>query len=422
MHTITTLDNGLQVVTEPVNDVSSVAMSFWVGTGSRDENESEGGMSHFLEHLLFKGSETRSSIDINQAIDGAGGDMNAFTTKECTAFYLRVLHDDVELAMDILCDIICEPALDPVEVDNERRVVLEEILMYKDEPADIAHERFAATMFGDHGLGREILGPEENIETMKAPDIRTFFEHHYRPQNLVFSAAGRLTHDQILEGVSRRWKGRDGGRRPKRGAPSVTTGVRTPVTKPTDQMHMVSGVPAPNRHHPDRYVVSVLDVILGGGMSSRLYQEIREKRGLAYNVYSGYSPYDDVGELSVYLGTAPSRVDEAEEIVRAEFSRMREHGVTDEELSRAKRHLRATTLLNLEDTTARMSRIGRSLLMFGEVLQVDEVSARINSVTRDDIARLAEEVLSVDPVVVTVGPEQLSSGELSLEDKSSEDK
>ena len=405
MHQVSTLDNGLQVVTESVNDVSSVALSFWVGTGARDESSGEYGMSHFLEHLLFKGSETRSSIEINEAIDGCGGDMNAFTTKECTAFYLRVLHDDIELALDILCDIMCAPALDPAEVDTERRVVLEEILMYKDEPGDIAHEKFAQTMFGDHGLGREILGPEDGIRHMRADDIRTFFERHYRPQNLVFSAAGRLTHEQILEGVAKRWNRRDGGQRPSRTAPLVTTGSRTPFAKQTDQMHMVVGVPAPNRHDYDRYAVSLLDVVLGGGMSSRLFQEVREKRGLAYSVYSGYTPYHDAGELSVYLGTAPSSVDEAEQIVRNEFSRMKASGVTDDELARAKRHLRATTLLNLEDTTARMSRIGRSLLMFGEVLSVDEVSKRIEAVTREDIARLSEALFSAEPVVVTVGPD-----------------
>ncbi len=405
-HQISTLANGLQVVTEPVADAHSVALCFWVGTGSRDEDiaNGEGGMSHFLEHLLFKGSETRSALDIAETIDVTGGDMNAFTTKELTAFYLRVLNDDIELALDILCDIVCAPSLSAESVDSERQVVLEEILMYNDEPADIAHEHLSKTMFGDHGLGREILGDESGIAKMQAGDIRTFFEYHYRPNNLVFSAAGSLTHDQIVEGVDKRWDGRQGGQRPERVGPAITTGVRAPLKKSTDQTHFVAGVPAPNRHHDDRYATSVLDVILGGGMSSRLHQEVREKRGLAYSVYSGYTAYDDAGELSVYLGTAPKRAAEAEAVVRDEFEKMRSGGVTAEELDRAKRNVRATTLLNLEDTTARMSRIGRSLLLHGDVLSIDEVGKRIDAVTVEDVGRVAETLLSVDPVVVSVGP------------------
>lgn len=400
----TTLDNGLQVVTESMSDVRSLALSFWVGTGSRDEKDAEWGISHFLEHLLFKGSETRSALDIAQAIDAIGGDMNAFTTKECTAFYLRVLADDREMALDILCDIMCAPAFDPDEIESERDVVLEEILMRNDEPADLAHELFSAAMFSGHTLGREILGDKAGIEAMTGDEIRRFFEHHYRPRNLVFAAAGRLDHDEIVADVERRWRARDGGERPLRTPPTLGSSGHAVHHRPTDQAHLVLGMSAPDRHHHDRYAASLLDTILGGGMSSRLFQEVREKRGLAYTVYSCFTPYDDAGELSFYVGTAPKRVDEASTVVREVIGDFQQRGATELELQRAKQHLRATAALGLEDSGARMSRIGRSLLLHGDILTVDEVTARLDAVTLDELNELASRLLETEPVSVVVGP------------------
>lgn len=394
----------MQLVTERMPDVRSVALSFWVGTGSRDESDAEWGMSHFLEHLLFKGSDCRSALEIAQAVDGVGGDMNAFTTKECTAFYVRVLADDTEMALDILCDIMCAPLFDPKEIESERQVVLEEILMRGDDPGDLAHEFLGAKMFDGHNLSREVLGDEAGIEAMQGADIRRFFYHHYRPHNMVFAAAGLLDHDDMVEAVTKRWRGRDGGQRPVRSAPTVTTGVTYVHKRPTDQAHLVLGVPAPNRHDQDRYATAVLDTIFGGGMSSRLFQEVREKRGLAYTVYSSYAPYDDAGEFSIYVGTAPHRVGEALEVVRQEIERIRSGGVSDAELARAKRHLRATTDLGLEDSGARMSRIGRSLLLHGDVLSVEEVSRRVDAVTADAVGAAAHKLFGVEPVVVGVGP------------------
>lgn len=400
---LSSLDNGLRVVTEAVPGARSVALSFWVGTGSRDEAAHEYGMSHFLEHLLFKGSATRSALDIAQAIDEVGGDMNAFTTKECTAFYVRVLADDIEVAFDILCDIFCDPGFDPNEVDAERQVVIEEMLMHADDPGDLVHDHFAEKLYSGHALSREILGDRELIETMQPEQIRAFFEHHYRPQNLVFAAAGNLDHDDIVAGVTKRWRGREGGVRPERSAPTFASGVRKAYKRQTDQAHIVLGVPAPDRHHPDRYAASVLDVIFGGGMSSRLFQEVRERRGLAYTVYSSYTGYDDAGDFSIYVGTGPKRARETLSVLGEEFRKLAD-GVTMLELERAKRHLRATTLLSLEDTSSQMSRIGRSLLLHGDVLAAEEVLSRFDAVTADDIAALAAKLIAHDPVIVGLGP------------------
>jgi predicted Zn-dependent peptidase len=399
-----TLLSGLQVVTEVMDGVESVALSFWVGTGSRDETDAQAGMSHFLEHLLFKGSINRSALDIAQSIDALGGDMNAFTTKESTAFYVHVLGDDCDLALDILCDVMLEPAFDPDEIWSERQVVREEILMRNDEPADLVHEHYSKALFGDHELGRDILGSETQIDVMKANDIKAFFEHHYRPRNLVFAAAGKLDHDHLVQRLEERFGNRSGGERPKRQAPQINTGVTEVYRRQSDQAHLVFGVPASGRHDPARYALALLDQILGGGLSSRLVQEVREKRGLAYSTYSSYSSYEDAGDLSVYVGTHPKRSGEAVQVIRNELQRIGEDGVDEDELRRAKRSLRATTLMNLEDTTARMSRIGRSLLLHGDVLTVEEVHRRVEAVTVAELKRVTAELMSVEPVLIGLGP------------------
>lgn len=409
----TSLDNGLQIVTEHMADVRSVALSFWVGTGSRDETPAEWGISHFLEHLLFKGSAKRSAFDIAKAIDGVGGDMNAFTTKECTSFYVRVLAEDVDLGLDILCDIMCDPALDATEMESERQVILEEILMLNDEPSELVHELFSRSMFEGHPLGRDILGDKANIESVTANDVRSFFQSHYRPRNLVFAAAGAVDHDRVADEVARRWQGRDGGSRPERKAPTPPVSSRHVVHKrSTDQAHLVAGVSAPDRHSPQRYAAAMLDTVFGGGMSSRLFQEVREKNGLAYSVFSSYAAYDDAGEFGIYIGTAPAKIAKAADIARAEMEKVATSGITADELDRAKRHAAATTALGLEDSAARMSRIGRSMLLHGKVLSVDEVAARIQAVTVDEVNALAAELFQSPRVAVAVGhvPDKVLKG------------
>ena len=310
------VDGGLTIVTEHMPDVLSVSLGFWVGTGSVDEPEPIAGASHFLEHLLFKGTAERGAREIAELVDAVGGDLNAFTTKEHTAFYVRLLAESADLGLDILSEIIWGPALRKDELEAERQVIVEEILMHSDEPAEEVHDLFNAAMYPGHPLGRDVLGLEETVRATTRDQVAEFHRKHYRTANVVVTAAGRVEHAAIVEGVVRRLDkaadqiGRDvllGGARPDRVAPSAPAQRLMVLNRPTEQAHIMIGMPAFERDHPDRQVLNVLDHILGGGMSSRLFQTVREERGLAYNVYSYRSGYQGVGDLAVYAGTAPSQ-------------------------------------------------------------------------------------------------------------------
>lgn len=395
---------GITVVTERMPDVRSVTAGFWVGTGSRDEEPRLAGASHFLEHLLFKGTPERSARQIAEVIDAVGGDMNAFTTKEYTAFYVRVLDESLDLGLDVLSDILWNPAFREDEVEAERQVILEEILMRADEPSDLVHEVFTEAMFPGHPLGREVLGDEQSISAMSPEDIREFFSLHYRPGNIVFAAAGQLDHDELAAGVERRFAGPDGGAGPDRVAPTAPPVPLTIDERPTEQAHLVLGMASIDRDDERRYALSVLNHVLGGGVSSRLFQEIREARGLAYSVYSYRSSFYDAGTLSVYAGTTPAKVPEVLELVNGILDDLRSGGVTDRELDVAKGHLKGEMALSLEDSAARMSRIGRSQLVHGQVLTVDEVVGRIDAVTAGHVAAIAADVLANERVLAAVGP------------------
>jgi predicted Zn-dependent peptidase len=400
----TVLPSGITVVTEEMPDVRSVTAGFWVGTGSRDESAELFGASHFLEHLLFKGTPTRSARSISEDVDAVGGDMNAFTTKEYTAFYVRLLAESVDLGLDILSDILWNPAFRPDEVETERQVILEEILMRDDEPGDLVHELFAEALYPGHQLGLEVLGDETSIKGMSRDDIQGFFADHYRPANIIFSAAGQLDHDAVADGVHRRFAGPTGGVHPVRHPPEQPPEPLVVCTRSTEQAHLVVGCTAFDRHHADRYALAALNHVLGGGLSSRLFQTIREERGLAYAVYSYRVAFDDAGALAVYAGTTPGRAAEVLGLITDELDRLAASGVDRRELEVAKGHLKGEMALSLEDSAARMSRIGRSLLVHGEVLQVDELAARIDAVTLDDVARVAADVLCRPRVVAAVGP------------------
>jgi len=400
----TTLDSGLRVVTEAMPDVRSVTAGYWVGTGGRDEEAGVVGASHFLEHLLFKGTPTRSARSIAEAVDAVGGDMNAFTTKEYTAFYVRVLSEHLDLGLDVLCDIMWSPSLAPSDLDSERQVILEEILMHADEPADLVHELFSTAQFPGHPLGREVLGSEDSIAAMTAEEVRGFFASHYRPANMVMAAAGDLEHEAVVKAVEARFAGLPGGQGPARTAPVGAPNALAVTTRPTEQAHVVLGVRGPDRHDPQRWAVAALNHVLGGGLSSRLFQEIRETRGLAYSVYSDQTSFEDAGSVAVYVGTSPDRAMAVVDLVTAELDNLVESGITERELVVAHAHLRADTLLALEDSGARMSRIGQSLLLHGEVLEIADVLARIEAVTLEEVYQAARDVLGGPRTLAVVGP------------------
>jgi predicted Zn-dependent peptidase len=409
----TVLDSGLTVVTEHMPDVLSVSLGFWVGTGSVDEPEAIAGASHFLEHLLFKGTASLSAKQIAERVDALGGDMNAFTTKEHTAFYVRLLAETAGVGFEILSDIIWAPALRPDELESERQVILEEILMHADEPAEEVHDFYNGAMYPNHPLGRDVLGLARTVKTATRDDIAAFHRQHYRTANVVVVAAGRVDHEVVVEGVASRLEravgelGRAtlvGGGPPPREGPREPPLRRLVVPRPTEQAHVIIGMPALDRDHPDRQVLNVLDHIVGGGMSSRLFQAVREQRGLAYSVYSYRSGYQHAGDFAVYAGTAPSRVEEVIKVISGELDKLAAEGPAEEELVAARSHLRGATALGLEDSGARMSRLGRSQLAHGRVLTLGELEAQISAVTLEDLARVVQQVVAGPRTLVVLGP------------------
>ena len=398
------LPSGIRLVTETMTDVRSVAVAFWVGAGSRDEPDELAGASHFLEHLLFKGTATRSAAAIAESLDEVGGDCNAFTTKEYTTFYIRLLAEHLPLGLDILSEIMWDPALRPSDVDAERTVILDEILMHADEPSDLASELWQSSLFPGHALGRDTLGTASTVGALSAPDIRGFFNHHYRPGNMVISVAGDCTHEAVAADLERRFAGQSGGTAPLRTAPGPDTARLHVVRRPTEQAHVVYGVRSVSRFDEKRWGLAVLNHVLGGGLSSRLFQKVREERGLAYSVWSERAAYEDAGSLAVVVGTAPDHVGEILRIVSGELELLAVHGITDRELAIARGNIRAELLLSGEDSGARMSRIGASLLLHGEVQTIDSVLTRIEAVTREDVLAVADELAQAPRTLSAVGP------------------
>lgn len=407
----TVLPGGLRVVTENVPGVRSAAFGIWVGVGSRDETPAQAGAAHYLEHLLFKGTPRRSAMDISASIDAVGGEMNAFTSKEYTCFYARVLDADLPLAVDVISDLVTSALLRSYDVDGERDVILEEIAMRDDDPGDLVHEEFADAMYGATPLGRPILGTVETIEAITPRAIRAFYRKRYQPQNMVVAAAGNVDHATVVRLVRRAFDaaGMVGGDElpalhrtgefRTRGAGDVRV-----LTKTTEQANVVLGVPGVARDDERRFTLGVLNASLGGGMSSRLFQEIREKRGLAYSVFSFSSHYADTGMFGVYAGCMPKKVDEVLEISRDELVKVAQHGITVEELDRGKGQVRGGLVLGLEDTGSRMSRIGKAELLAGDLWSTAEVLAAIEAVTVDDVRAVASGLLEVTPTLAVIGP------------------
>lgn len=405
----TILPGGLRVVTEHVGGVRSASVGIWVGVGSRDEQPSVAGAAHYLEHLLFKGTPTRSALDIAQAVDAVGGELNAFTAKEHTCFYAHVLDDDLELAVDLVSDVVLRGRCDSADVDIERSVVLEEIAMRDDDPEDLVHDAFGAALFGDHPLGRPIIGSVESIEAMTRAQLSSFHRRRYTAPRMVVAAAGNVHHDEVLDHV---WRNvahlLESGASPEP-ARAGTARLRarpglSVITRESEQTHLVLGFRAVNRHDERRWALEVLSAAVGGGMSSRLFQQVREERGLAYSVYSNVDTYADTGAFSVYAGCQPERLGAVVEVINEVLASVASAGISEEELARGKGQLRGGLVLGLEDTASRMSRIGRSELNYAEHLDVTQTLARIDAVTCAEVAAVAAEVLRRPMGLSVVGP------------------
>jgi predicted Zn-dependent peptidase len=383
------LDSGIRVVTEAVPSVRSVALGLWVRTGSRNESQAQEGLSHFLEHMLFKGTEKHSAIQISETFDGLGASVNAATGKETTHLHARFLDEHTEGAFELLSEMLLRPTY--AEVDSEREVVLEEIAMYEDEPMDRVHDFLAEAVFGDHPLGRRVPGRAEVISSVPVPDIGSYHDSRYVGPNLVVSAAGQVDHDAIRELTERflAAPGEDAGS--PNGASVPTEPRRRFHEKDTEQYHLCFGAPALTRDDERRFALAVLDSIFGGSTSSRLFVEIREKRGLAYSIGSYSDQYTDAGLVATYVGTREENVEQASEVIATELQRLRSEPVSDEELARGKEQVKGRLVLSSESTGTRMSRNARSVLFGTPLYTLDEMLAKIDAVTVEDVSALAEE-------------------------------
>jgi predicted Zn-dependent peptidase len=408
------LPGGVRLLTEHVPGVRSASVGAWVGVGSRDESDGHHGSTHFLEHLLFKGTARRTAMDIAEAFDEVGGEANAATGKEHTCYYARVLDEDLPMAVDVIGDMVTSARLDADELETERGVILEELAMNDDDPSDVVHERFATVVLGEHPLGRPIGGTPDTIRAVPRDAVWEHYRQHYRPETLVVTAAGNVDHDGLAEQVvaalsAGGWSLADGvapaGRRGAGDVLPVTAGpAEITVRRATEQGNVIVGGTGLTATDPRRFVLSVLNAVLGGGMSSRLFQEIREKRGLAYSTYSFSSGHADTGVFGLYAGCAPAKVDQVTELLVSELERLADGGITDAELRRSVGQLSGGLVLGLEDSGSRMSRLGKSELVHGELLSTQESLDRVRAVTAREVAELAADLASRPRSVVRVGP------------------
>jgi predicted Zn-dependent peptidase len=408
-HRLTTLSSGVRIVTEAMPSVRSVSLGFWVGTGSRNESDEQAGLSHLLEHLLFKGTAKYESLQIDQIFDAMGAELNAGTGKETTAVFARVIDEHLTDALDVMADMVFRPTLS--DIDSEREVILEEIAMYEDDPQEKVFDLLGEAIFGEDPLGRAIIGSAEVISGTRPEEIAAFHAGRYRPENIVIAAAGAVDHERLAELVQARVGGPRGGA----GEPAaVGPEVRLPAApgrrferKDTEQFHVCLGGPGVSRHDDRRFALRVLDTIFGGISSSRLFQEIRESRGLAYAVYSFTSAYQDTGQIGLYVGTRADNLVAAMSIVGTELARAVKDPASEDELERAKENLKGRVVLGLESTGARMNRLGSEVLAGARLMPLDEVVQRIDAVSREDLIELAEELWAPERLSTAgIGPDQ----------------
>jgi predicted Zn-dependent peptidase len=400
------LENGIPVVMESFKTVRSVAVGVWVKVGSRHEKPEENGISHFLEHMFFKGTKKRGTKDIAIEIDSIGGDLNAFTSRENTAFYIKVLDEHIESGLDLLSDIFVHSVFPEDEIEKEKKIIKEEIKMVEDTPDDYVHDLFNKTVWGDEGLGQPILGRRDTIASFTRESILGHIRQYYGTRDIVISCAGNFSSDEMLGLLNRKFGGLRHGTEPKKGQPPVFRQALNVVPKEMAEAHLCIGVPSISQVSEERYALFVLNTILGAGVSSRLFQEIRERRGLAYSVYSYTSSYLDTGLWGVYAGVSKKRVREVAELVIQELLGLKD-SVTDVELQRAKNHLKGNLILGLESTSSRMNNIARQEMYFGKYIPPDEIIKAVNHVSMRQIQSLAERLITKDCFAVTVyGPVQ----------------
>ncbi len=395
----TELPNGVRILTEQIPSVRSVAVGAWVQTGSRDENLAEGGICHFIEHMVFKGTSKRRGYQINQRMESVGGYLNAFTTKDHTCFYARSLDEHLDRALDTILDLVTNPLLPEKELEKEKDVVIEEIKMYEDNPEDHIFDHYEALMYPDHALGRPILGSRESVRSFTRSGLQTYLDGHYVPNRLVIAVAGNVKHASVVRKVERLL--RDFERAPvdlQRASANgyIPSGIS--IARPVQQAHLVVGTRGFGSLDPRRTQVSLLNTILGGGMSSRLNQNIREKYGFCYSVYSFANMLADSGDVGVYIGTDETKVDRAQKLVVRELDKLAEKVVSERTLSRARQQLKGGIMLGLESMSNRMMRLGRVEITFGRYFTLDEVIAEIEAVTAEEIRSTAEELFRSDRI------------------------
>jgi predicted Zn-dependent peptidase len=399
-----TLENGLTLITEAMPHVRSVAIGVWLKRGSRHERQAETGISHFIEHMVFKGTRNRSAEDIASQVDSIGGHMDAFTAKEYASFHLKVLDEHLPLAVEILGDIVMNPLFDSDEMVKEKKVIFEEINMVEDTPDDLVVELFTQAFWPDHPLGRPILGTKSSVSRFKRDDLASFFRAIYHPGNILISAAGHLEHGPASELVKRHF-GPLASRKTERVGPPPKPDARivTRSKQELEQVHLCIGAPAFPHAHADRYGCYLMNTILGGSMSSRLFQNVREKRGLVYSISSGVTSYSDAGTLTVYAGTSLDSVNEVIRLTVEELRRMKGESVPEEELRRAKDHLKGSLMLSLENTGSRMSYLARQEIYFGRQFSLDETLDGIEAVAADDVKRIANEIFEGELAMSILG-------------------
>ena len=409
----TTLPGGLRVITEYVPGVRSVALGVWVAAGSRDEPSSQMGSAHFLEHLLFKGTTHRDAMTISAEIESVGGDLNAFTTKEYTCYHARVLDEHLPLALDVVCDVVLNATVHDHDIESERAVILEEIAMYEDDPGDLVHDEFARAMFGNSPLGRPILGTVDTITALPRSAIKKFYRRAYTPDSMVISVAGNVDHAAVVRDVKKIFAVRLDKEAEPAAARSVQRSGRgrkasgVPVlisSRPTEQAHLMLGAPGLRRGDDRRFAVAVLSTALGGGMSSRLFQEVREKRGLAYSVYAYAQSFADTGVFGLYAGCLPSKADTVLDVCLTELDSVARAGLSPEELQRAKGQVKGSMVLGQEDPASRMTRIARAELHDEPLESIDQLLERVDAVDAAAVHDVAKDLLTQSFTLAAIGP------------------